>query len=82
MSTQIEIRLPAAVVEFIDAEVAAGRARSRSAFILRALEREHHRCMAKRQQPAAEEAESQSYAGYRSLLWSASSTAPGIDPSL
>ena len=40
MSKQIVVRLPDELVEFVDEEVRAGKARSRAAFVTRALERE------------------------------------------
>ena len=46
MSTQIAVRLPDAVVEFIDARVKAGETRSRAAFVTSALEREMRRLLA------------------------------------
>jgi hypothetical protein len=76
MSTEIVVRLPDAIVEFIDAEIDAGHSPSRAAFILRALEREHHRrCVARNAAgPAQSEIDSDadrnvSYAGYRSVIW-------------
>ena len=46
MTTQIAVRLPDAVVEFVDAQVRAGEARSRAAFVTSALEREMRRLLA------------------------------------
>jgi Arc/MetJ-type ribon-helix-helix transcriptional regulator len=76
MSTEIVVRLPDAIVEFIDAEVGAGHSPSRAAFILRALEREHHRRCAARSAAVLAETEIQTdtgenvaYVGYRSVLW-------------
>jgi Arc/MetJ-type ribon-helix-helix transcriptional regulator len=43
MTTQIAVRLPDEVVAFLDAEVEAGRARSRADLIGRALQRELRR---------------------------------------
>lgn len=40
MSTQVAVRLSDEIASFIDAEVAAGHAKSRAAVITRALERE------------------------------------------
>lgn len=40
MSTQIAVRLPDEMVEYVDALVAAGTVRSRAEIVLRALERE------------------------------------------
>ncbi len=40
MSTQIAVRLPDELVEFVDALVASGDARSRASVVERALERE------------------------------------------
>lgn len=40
MSTQIAVRLPDELVEFVDALVASGHARSRASVVERALERE------------------------------------------
>ncbi len=46
MSTQIAVRLPDEVVEFLDRTVAAGRAPSRAALVTSALEREMRRQLA------------------------------------
>jgi Arc/MetJ-type ribon-helix-helix transcriptional regulator len=46
MSTQIAVRLPDDVVDFVDHLVAEGRATSRAAVIARALERERRHEMA------------------------------------
>lgn len=43
MSTQITVRLPDDVVEFIDSEVRSGAAASRASVVARAIERER-RC--------------------------------------
>lgn len=43
MSVQIAARLPADIAEFVDREVAEGRASSGAAVVLRALERERRR---------------------------------------
>lgn len=43
MSTQIAVRLPDAVVTFLDRSVAAGQAPSRAALVTAALEREMRR---------------------------------------
>ncbi|WP_029145295.1 YlcI/YnfO family protein [Microbacterium luticocti] len=43
MSTQIAVRLPDPVVEFLDREVAGGRVASRAALVSSALEREMRR---------------------------------------
>lgn len=40
MSTQIAVRLPEELVEFVDGLVRSGRARSRASVVERALERE------------------------------------------
>ncbi|MBS1906961.1 MAG: hypothetical protein JST33_10440 [Actinobacteria bacterium] len=48
MSTQIAVRLPDPVVEFLDREVSAGRASSRAAVVASALEREMRRLLAER----------------------------------
>lgn len=48
MSTQIAVRLPDPVVEFLDREVSAGRASSRAAIVASALEREMRRLLAER----------------------------------
>ncbi|PRB02917.1 hypothetical protein [Microbacterium sp. MYb64] len=48
MSTQIAVRLPDPVVEFLDREVSAGRASSRAAIVASALEREMRRLLADR----------------------------------
>jgi hypothetical protein len=77
MSTEIVVRLPDAIIEFIDSEVGAGHSCSRAAVILRALEREHHRRVLMRN-AAADAAglgsddtdDTAGFAGYRSVLWS------------
>lgn len=74
MSTEIVVRLPEAIVEFVDAEVCAGHSPSRAAFILRALEREHHRrCLARNAETTMEidaaVDRNVAYVGYRSILW-------------
>jgi Arc/MetJ-type ribon-helix-helix transcriptional regulator len=46
VSTQIAVRLPDEIVEFVDLEVAAKRAPSRAAVVARALERERRRRLA------------------------------------
>ena len=43
MSVQIALRLPEAVVEYIDAQVEAGRAKSRSDVVARFVERDRRR---------------------------------------
>ncbi len=48
MSTQIAVRLPEELVEFIDRLVADGRAPSRAAVVSRALQRERRRELAAR----------------------------------
>lgn len=48
MTIQIAVRLPDPVVNFLDAEVAAGRASSRAAMVSSALEREMRRILAER----------------------------------
>ncbi|MFJ4166599.1 hypothetical protein ACIPY5_13685 [Microbacterium sp. NPDC089698] len=48
MTTQIAVRLPDPVVEFLDREVSAGRASSRAAVVASALEREMRRLLAER----------------------------------
>lgn len=48
MSTQIAVRLPDALVEFIDATVASGVASSRAAVVASAVERELRRHIAAR----------------------------------
>lgn len=48
MSTQIAVRLPDEIVDFIDDEVQGQRARSRAAVVVRALERERRRRLAER----------------------------------
>lgn len=48
MSTQIAVRLPDEVVEFVDAEVSRGAARSRADFIWHAIKREQRRLAAER----------------------------------
>jgi Arc/MetJ-type ribon-helix-helix transcriptional regulator len=46
MSTQIAVRLPDRVVEFLDHAVSEGRATSRAALVTSALEREMRRLLA------------------------------------
>jgi antitoxin MazE3 len=46
MSTQIAVRLPEDVVEFLDAQVSRGAAKSRADFIWHALKREQRRLLA------------------------------------
>jgi Arc/MetJ-type ribon-helix-helix transcriptional regulator len=48
VSTQIAVRLPAELVEFIDRLVADGRAPSRAAVVSQALQRERRRELAAR----------------------------------
>ena len=48
MSTQIAVRLPEELVEFIDRLIADGRAPSRAAVVSRALQRERRREVAAR----------------------------------
>lgn len=48
MSTQIAVRLPEEMVEFLDGLVAEGRAPSRAAVVSSAVEREMRRIMAER----------------------------------
>ncbi|MFV0319223.1 MAG: YlcI/YnfO family protein [Microbacterium sp.] len=48
MSTQIAVRLPDPVVEFLDSAVADGRASSRAALVTSAIEREMRRQLAER----------------------------------
>ncbi len=48
MSTQIAVRLPDEIVEFLDDEVREHRATSRASLVLRALERERRRQIAAR----------------------------------
>lgn len=48
MSRQIAVRLPDELVEFVDATVNGGGARSRAALVTRALERERRRMVAER----------------------------------
>lgn len=48
MSTQIAVRLPDPVVEFLDRAVADGLAPSRAALVTSALEREMRRVLAER----------------------------------
>lgn len=48
MSTQIAIRLPEDAVEFVDAQVATGAAKSRADFIWHAIKREQRRLSAVR----------------------------------
>lgn len=48
MSTQIAVRLPDDLVEFVDSLIADGDATSRAAVVTRALERERRRTVAER----------------------------------
>jgi Arc/MetJ-type ribon-helix-helix transcriptional regulator len=48
MSTQIAIRLPEEIVEFVDSQVASGAAKSRADFIWHAIKREQRRLAAER----------------------------------
>lgn len=48
MSKQIAVRLPDELVEFVDALVSDGDAKSRAAVVTRALERERRRVIAAR----------------------------------
>ncbi|ROZ42811.1 hypothetical protein EEB13_30725 [Rhodococcus sp. WS3] len=48
MSTQIAVRLPDDIVEFLDGEVSEGRAKSRAQVVVRALEKERRRQLAAR----------------------------------
>lgn len=48
MTTQIAVRLPEELVEFIDDTVERGRATSRAAFVLKAVEAERRRELAAR----------------------------------
>jgi Arc/MetJ-type ribon-helix-helix transcriptional regulator len=48
MSTQIAVRLPEEIVEFVDEQVSTGAARSRAEFIWHALRREQRRMAAER----------------------------------
>ena len=46
MSKQIAVRLPEDIVDFVDALVSEGKASSRAAVVIRALERERRRAVA------------------------------------
>lgn len=48
MTTQIAVRLPDELVEFVDDVVSSGAQRSRAAVVTRALERERRRAIAAR----------------------------------
>ena len=48
MSTQIAVRLPDEVVEFVDAQVSSGASKSRADFIWHAIKREQRRLTAER----------------------------------
>jgi Arc/MetJ-type ribon-helix-helix transcriptional regulator len=48
MSTQIAVRLPDELVEFVDEAIASGAGRSRAAVVTVALERERRRALAAR----------------------------------
>ncbi|MFN2463204.1 MAG: hypothetical protein ABR573_04775 [Candidatus Dormibacteria bacterium] len=43
MSTQIAVRLPAGLVAYVDAEVAAGRSKSRASLVAKLIERDARR---------------------------------------
>ena len=48
MSTQIAVRLPDDIVEYVDQQVTSGAAPSRAAVVARALERDRRRQVAER----------------------------------
>jgi Arc/MetJ-type ribon-helix-helix transcriptional regulator len=48
MSIQIAVRLPDEIVEFLDAQVSSGAAKSRADFVWHALKREQRRLIAER----------------------------------
>jgi Arc/MetJ-type ribon-helix-helix transcriptional regulator len=48
MTTQIALRLPEEVVEFVDSQVSSGAAKSRADFVGRAIRREQRRLAAER----------------------------------
>ena len=48
MSTQIAVRLPEEIVEFVDSQVSSGAAKSRAEFIWHAIRREQRRLAAER----------------------------------
>jgi Arc/MetJ-type ribon-helix-helix transcriptional regulator len=48
MSTQIAVRLPDELVDFVDEVVVSGRGRSRASVVIQALERERRRAVAAR----------------------------------
>lgn len=48
MSTQIAVRLPDEIVEFVDSQVSSGAAKSRADFIWHAITREQRRLAAER----------------------------------
>ena len=48
MTTQIAVRLPDDLVEFVDSLVETGAASSRASVVAKALEREHRRAIAAR----------------------------------
>jgi Arc/MetJ-type ribon-helix-helix transcriptional regulator len=48
MSKQIAVRLPDDLVEFVDTEIASGKAGSRASVVAHALERERRRAIAAR----------------------------------
>jgi Arc/MetJ-type ribon-helix-helix transcriptional regulator len=48
MSTQIAVRLPDDIVNYVDEEVASGSASSRAAVVTRALQRDRRRNIAER----------------------------------
>ncbi|MCM4079321.1 YlcI/YnfO family protein [Paractinoplanes hotanensis] len=48
MTTQIAVRLPDELMDFVDGQVSSGSAASRAAVVVRALERERRRAAAER----------------------------------
>jgi Arc/MetJ-type ribon-helix-helix transcriptional regulator len=72
MTTQIAIRLPDEIVEFLDQLVAQGQAKSRAAAVMRALELDRRRRMA--EQDAAIYAGSEDRDLDNLAAWAAKST--------
>ncbi|HEY3829178.1 MAG TPA: YlcI/YnfO family protein [Solirubrobacteraceae bacterium] len=76
MSKQIAVRLPDDLVEFVDAAVASGAARSRASVVTRALERERRRAAAR------EDAEILARTGPDPELAGLAEHAAGVPPAL
>jgi Arc/MetJ-type ribon-helix-helix transcriptional regulator len=76
MSKQVAVRLPDALVAFVDEVVASGDERSRATFFTRALERERRRVV------AARDAEILARTGPDPDLAGLAEFAAGLDPGL